>query len=300
MERLRTHQIFWNAHVRKEKNRERNLEKRIHTDLVWQEIEPLIRPGIRVLDAGGGFGRYSVALARRGCRVVHLDLSPSMVEEARQQAQEAGVSMEFLVGKVQDLSCFEEESFDLVLSLDAPVSYAYPEEKKALQELIRVTKRFLIISVVNRLGQLPVALEMELRWHKKLTWTKKFWESGNWDRPSFFEAVEERIPFFSRFLFPPLHAFTPQEIIDLITDNGLRIRRCVATGTLARLLSPAIRKKLIRNQELYQEFLDLSRRYDAQFEVLGVGCKVASGFLLVGEKEKRDEENMDESDIYPA
>ncbi|MEN3186463.1 MAG: class I SAM-dependent methyltransferase [Atribacterota bacterium] len=287
MERVRTHQLFWNTQVRKEKNREKDLEKKIHTDLVWWEIEPLIRPGIQVLDAGGGFGRYSVELARRGCQVVHLDLSPSMVEEARRQAREAGVSMEFVVGKIQDLSLFEEGRFDLVLSLDAPISYAYPEEKRALRELTRVTKRFLVISVVNRLGQIPVAIEMELRWHKKLTWTKKFWESGNWDHPSFFEAIEEKIPFFSRFLFPPFHAFTPQEIINLVADNGLKVRRCVATGTLARLLSPAVRKKLVRSEELYREFLVLASSYDAQFEVLGMGCRVASGFLLIAEKEQK-------------
>ncbi|MCX7667942.1 MAG: methyltransferase domain-containing protein [Atribacterota bacterium] len=293
MERLKAHQIFWDAHVRREKNREKDLEKKIHTDLVWREIEPLIRPGIQVLDAGGGFGRYSIELARRGCQVVHLDLSLSMVEEAKKQAQRAGVSLEFVVGKIQDLSRFEDGCFDLVLSLDAPISYAYPEEKKALREVARVTKRFLVLSVVNRLGQLPVALEMELRWHKKLTWIKKFWESGNWDHPSFFEAMEERIPFFSRFLFPPFHAFTPQEIIDLVMDSGLKVRRCVATGTLARLLSSAARKKLVRDPELYREFLEFSLHYDAQFEVLGVGCKVASGFLLVGEKEKNNEEDMD-------
>ncbi|MGC8778714.1 MAG: class I SAM-dependent methyltransferase, partial [Candidatus Caldatribacteriaceae bacterium] len=131
--------MFWNAHVGKERKRERNLEKRIHTDLVWREIEQLVRPGIRILDAGGGFGRYSVELARRGCQVVHLDLSPFMVEEAKKLARKAGVSVQFVVGKIQDLSAFSDKSFDLVLALDAPVSYAYPEERKAFRELARVS-----------------------------------------------------------------------------------------------------------------------------------------------------------------
>jgi ubiquinone/menaquinone biosynthesis C-methylase UbiE len=288
----RIHELFWNAHVRKEKKRERDLEKRIHTDLVWQELERLVRPQIRILDAGGGFGRYSVELARRGCRVVHLDISSSMVEEARRLARETGVSMEFVVGKIQDLSAFADGSFDLVLALDAPVSYAYPEEEKALRELARVTGKFLVLSVVNRLGQLPVALETELRWRKDLSLTRKFWESGNWDHPSFWETLEGKVPFLAQFLFPPLHAFTPQEIINLLEENGLKVRRCVATGTLARLISPAARKKLLRNPRLYREFLDLALLYDAQFEVLGVGCKVASGLLLVAEKEHDDEKDV--------
>lgn len=297
MERSKIHQLFWNAQVKKEKRREKNLEKRIHTDLVWREIEPLLFPGIRVLDAGGGFGRYSLELARRGCEVVHLDLSPAMVKEAERMAREAGVSIQFLVGKIQDLSPFPEASFDLVLALDAPVSYAYPEERRALRELARVTRRFLLCSVVNRLGQIPVAMELELRWRRDFSLTRRFWESGNWDHPSFWEMAERKFPVLARFLFPPLHAFTPQEIIDLLTENGLTVRRCVATGTLARLLSPSTRRKILRNHRLYQEFLDFSLVYDAQFDVLGIGSKVASGLLFLAEKEEYREESMDKDNL---
>lgn len=293
MERLRIHQFFWDAHVRKEKKRERNLEKKIHTDLVWKEIEPLIRPELSVLDVGGGFGHYSVELARRGCKVVHIDLAPAMVKEAQKIAQKAGVPMECMVGKIQDLSVFPDNSFDLVLALDAPISYAYPQEQKAFQELARVTRKFLLFSVVNRFGQLPVVLDLEVRFRKNLAMTKKFWKTGNWDHPSLWEALEEKFPILVRFLFPPLHAFTPQEILNLVIQNGLKPKKCAATGTLARLISPAARRKLIRNPRLYQEFLDLSLVYDMQFEVLGVGCKVASGLFVLAEKEENLEKNMD-------
>ncbi len=287
MEYAKIHRLFWNAKAKDEMRRERNLEKRIHTDLVWKEIEPFIAPGISVLDAGGGFGRYAVPLAERGCRVVLLDLSPAMIKRAKEWALREGVSsaMEFVVGKVEDLSAFSHREFDLVLSLDAPVSYAYPEEGKALRELARVTRKTLIFSVVNRLGQLPVAVHMELKWRKKLLLARKFWQEGNWDHPSLWESIEEKIPFLARFLFPPLHAFTPQEIADLVIANGLRLKRMAATGTLARLLPPRTLRKIVRDPELYREFVHLSLLYDAQIEVLGVGCKVASGLLVVAEKE---------------
>ncbi len=51
-----------------------------------------LQPGLKVLDAGGGYGRYSIPLAERGCQVTHLDLSPRMIEEAKKLAGDRGVS----------------------------------------------------------------------------------------------------------------------------------------------------------------------------------------------------------------
>src|ERR1700733_13265223 len=45
----------------------------------------------RILDLGGGPGRYSMQLARRGHRVVLADLSATMLETARRKLAEAGV-----------------------------------------------------------------------------------------------------------------------------------------------------------------------------------------------------------------
>jgi SAM-dependent methyltransferase len=42
--------------------------------------------GMRVLDVGCGFGRHSLELARRGCKVVGIDPSPAMIAAARQIA----------------------------------------------------------------------------------------------------------------------------------------------------------------------------------------------------------------------
>lgn len=288
MERELAHRIFWNAHVGREKRRDQDPEKRVHTELVFREILPFVGEGVTVLDAGGGYGRYSLELARRGCKVVHLDLSPRMLEEAQKAAKREGLGdrITFLLGKVQDLSAFEDRSFDLVLSLDAPVSYAYPEEERALRELCRVTKRILIVSVVNRLGQLPVALAAEARFRKSFSLSRKFLASGNWDHPPLFQTMEERIPFLARFLFPPLHAFLPEEIVDRIKDFGLSVRRVVATGTLARLLPKKTLRTIVKNPRLFEEFLELSLWYDAQLEVLGVGARGASGLLVVAERDE--------------
>ncbi|HSV31530.1 MAG TPA: class I SAM-dependent methyltransferase [Atribacteraceae bacterium] len=285
MDREALSRRYWNAKVAKEKQRDRNPEKRIHTDLVWLELEPFIQPDIRVIDAGGGYGRYSIGLAQRGCLVTHLEFSERMLSEARRLIDREGLKTpDFVSGNIRDLSGFEDQSFDLGIALDAPISYAYPAHGKALLELARVTRKTLVISVVNRFGQLPVVIENELRWSSSLKYSKKFLETGDWDHPTVLENFECRIPYFSRFIFPPFHAYAPRELVDEIIATGFTIKRVAATGTLARLLPRKTLLSILKKAELYRHFLQMSFQYDAQIEALGVGAKSASGLLIVAER----------------
>lgn len=51
-----------------------------------------VPPGTEVLDVGCGIGRWSRMLARRGAHVTGIDLSRTMVEEARRRASLAGIA----------------------------------------------------------------------------------------------------------------------------------------------------------------------------------------------------------------
>jgi SAM-dependent methyltransferase len=74
-------------------------------------------PGTRVLDVGCGVGRWSRRLAARGAHVTGIDLSPTMIAEARRRAsaQQLGGRCRFLVQDLQALATGEK--FDLVLSV---------------------------------------------------------------------------------------------------------------------------------------------------------------------------------------
>jgi 2-polyprenyl-3-methyl-5-hydroxy-6-metoxy-1,4-benzoquinol methylase len=86
-----------------------------------QEVDFLTRelalaPGARVLDAGCGPGRHSLALARRGFDVVGVDLSPDFVRLARDAAAaEQIASARFVERDVRELD-FDAE-FDAVVCL---------------------------------------------------------------------------------------------------------------------------------------------------------------------------------------
>ncbi len=99
----------------------------------------------RILDAAGGTGRITLPLAKMGYSVTLCDISPGMLEVARQKLLREGIldRLEILECNVCELE-FPDKSFDFVL--------CWGGTSEAVGELIRVTKRGGTISVflVNR------------------------------------------------------------------------------------------------------------------------------------------------------
>src|SRR5262245_30312143 len=109
----------WDERVEREHEREAVYPgKKVHTDLLWRAIHRIIghRRNLRILDAGAGTGRFSIPLAQAGHALTHLDISPRMLDAARKQAEQKGItSVTFVQGNVEDLSRFPDGAFDLVL-----------------------------------------------------------------------------------------------------------------------------------------------------------------------------------------
>ncbi len=118
-----------------------------------------------ILDAGGGPGRYTIELAKKGYDFVLLDLSQKCLEIAAREIEKAGVKRRvkrIVEGSVTDLSEFDDESFDAVLCL-GPLSHLIEREQReiAVQELVRVAKKGapIFASVINLYGVFRTVLQ---------------------------------------------------------------------------------------------------------------------------------------------
>ena len=96
-----------------------------------------VKRGQRVLDAACGTGVVSVTAARLGAHVVGLDLTPELLERARENARIAGVEIDWHEGDVEKLP-FGNAEFDVVLSEFGHIFAPRPEV--AIGEMLRVLK----------------------------------------------------------------------------------------------------------------------------------------------------------------
>ncbi len=96
-----------------------------------------------VFDAGAGSGRFSILLAKHGCKVTHFDISQPMIDKAKELAEQAGVidKITFAKGALEDLSDYANKSFDMVVSFDAPISYTYPNQEWVVCHILLIRFR---------------------------------------------------------------------------------------------------------------------------------------------------------------
>ena len=100
------------------------------------EIVAAVAGAERVLDAGCGSGRLTVALAGAGAAVTGVDTNAAQLEMVAQRASEAGVALELLEADFNSALPFPEPWFDAVVSRLSVMAAADPVA--TLRELGRV------------------------------------------------------------------------------------------------------------------------------------------------------------------
>lgn len=110
-------------------------ERMRDTLLAWL---PQDLSGRRVLDAGCGTGALAVAAARRGAHVVAIDLSPTLVDLARQRlpADLGRGRIELLSGDMLDPALGQ---FDHVVCMDSLIHYEAGDAVRVLSALAQRT-----------------------------------------------------------------------------------------------------------------------------------------------------------------
>ncbi len=96
-----------------------------------------VRSGNAALDVACGTGVVAITAARSGAHVSGLDLTPELLERAKENAQIAGVTIDFREGDAEALP-FADAAFDVVLSQFGHMFAPRPEV--VLAEMLRVLK----------------------------------------------------------------------------------------------------------------------------------------------------------------
>jgi SAM-dependent methyltransferase len=200
----------------------------------------------RILDAGGGPGRYTIELAKRGYEVVLLDMTPANLEFAKRQIKRAHLQNSvhgIIEGSIVDLSQFPSNSFDAVICLGGPLSHVLDARKraKAISELTRVAKKGapIFVSVIGRLSLLIVQLSM-FPHELELPEFKLSRDTGHYDGELGFTAC---------------HFFLPEEFRKAFTNKDVKILELAGLEGLGSHQRKAI-NQLAKNPKRWHTWLE--------------------------------------------
>lgn len=96
-----------------------------------------LQPGMRVLDVACGTGNLALPAARAGAVVTGVDIAPNLIEQARVNAENEDLKIQFDVGDAENLP-YDEASFDAVVTMFGAMFAPRPE--LAAAELKRVCR----------------------------------------------------------------------------------------------------------------------------------------------------------------
>ncbi|MBM7569190.1 class I SAM-dependent methyltransferase [Paenibacillus sacheonensis] len=243
----------------------------VEFELSKRYITRYVGPNDKVLDLGGGPGKYSLHLSQLGSEMTLADLSQNNVNFALNKAQELGLPLNGLQADCRDLSAFKDEQFDHVLCM-GPMYHLMEENDRitTINECLRVLKPngTLIVSFVSSYSFVwdylirnpSKILEEESRSQlNAIVEDKNFIGLGFSE--NFFIRPKDVLSFFKPFRLERLHL--------LNCESFLYLRE-------TELLS--------QPPEVVRAWLDLAEQVCEREDILSL----AEHFMFIGRKQKED------------
>ena len=229
----------------------------------------------RVLDIGGGPGRYSIWLAEQGYQVVLADLSPQLIDIARSKVATSSAASsieEIVVAHACDLSRWADGSFDAVLSLGPFYHLPDPTDRdRAARELARVLRPqgLAFVALIPRYAFLRRSLALAP-------------ERSHLAQPHFVEQVLERGIFSNDRpgRFTSGYGVRPQDVAPFFAGYGLTMRTLLASEGIVPDLQGALAELGTQDPPTYQAALNIIIRTASDPSILGL----ANHLLYVGQK----------------
>lgn len=230
-----------------------------------------------ILDAGGGPGRYTMELAKKGYDVVLFDLSVECLREAEKRIRNARVKnrvKNVVQGSVTDMSRFRDENFDAVVCLGALSHLVEKKDRNsAASELVRVTKKNapIFVSVINLYGVFRTVLQ-RLQYELLASSHRKMFTQGihraEWhkDEPDYQG-------------FPDAYFFLPPELKELFEGHGVETLEMATCEGLSSHLKEET-NRIHEDSRKWEFWLNLVLRTCTDPLILGLG----EHFLYVGRR----------------
>ncbi|MCL1963742.1 MAG: methyltransferase domain-containing protein [Firmicutes bacterium] len=185
-------------------------------------MDRYIKPGDKVLDVGGGPGRYSLYLAARGAEVTLVDLSPGNVAFAKEKAAERGLALQALCADARNLDEMAGGPYDAIL-LMGPL-YHLKAEKDRVRAIEHCLARLkpggvLFASFISLIaGMIYAARSMpeSILWEGENTFYEQIIDREDWTGLAFTHAhlidPSHVLPFMERFPLDTLHLVASEGI----------------------------------------------------------------------------------------
>ncbi len=247
----------------------------IEFELTKRQVARRLEPGSRVLDIGGGPGRYTIWLASEGHRVTLADLVPELVEEGRRQIGAAGVQSKVdaaVVADVCSLGQWQVGAFDAALCLGPFYHLSHPEKREqAAGELARVIRLggWLFAAFMPRLGFLRRSIAVREEW-------------AHLRDPEFVRSLLDRGEFLNDIpgRFDAGFGVRPEDIAPLFEGAGFRTEGLVAAEGIAPVVAEQLSQMAVQDPTAYAAALDLLEATAAEPSILGA----ANHLLYIGQR----------------
>lgn len=250
----------------KETNRSDSLVKEYYTTQVREEWRRLVRDAYHklefdttfhflnkylpsnglVLDAGGGPGRYTLELLKKGYDVVLLDATQANLDFAKRQIKRQGFqarAKEVTAGSIVDLSRYNDATFDAVICTGGPLSHILDPHARlmAISELVRVAKPGapIFVSVMSRLSVL-VTIMIFFQPELDMPHTKHLRETGD---------------YLGGYGFTACHFYLPEEFRLEFTRDGLQILELAGLEGISSSHQREL-NKLAKNESRFSVWLE--------------------------------------------
>ncbi|MEM6680652.1 MAG: magnesium protoporphyrin IX methyltransferase [Pseudomonadota bacterium] len=111
--------------------------------------------GARLLDAGCGTGMFAIEAAKRGADVLAVDLSPGLIDVARERTSEENLSgsIDYRAGDMTDPSF---GAFDYIIAMDSFIHYQFDNLVDLISTFAARTRNRLLFTVAPKTALLTL------------------------------------------------------------------------------------------------------------------------------------------------